>query len=49
MVAIGHDDRHEVGERAPESSAVAGVVHGLVFVVPLWMLVASVVVAAVVR
>ncbi|WP_166404631.1 hypothetical protein [Labedella endophytica] len=45
MVAIGRDDRHDLVERASESSPIAGVVHGLILAVPLWTLVASVIVA----
>ena len=49
MVAITRDDGSELIEDGVPSSAVAGVVHGVVLVAPLWTLVASVVVVAFVR
>ena len=49
MVAINRDDRHELFDRAPESSAIAGILHGFAFAVPLWTLIASVVIVVVVR
>ena len=49
MVVIGRDERYELVERASHPSPVAGIVHGLVFVVPLWTLIASVVLAVVMR
>ncbi|PSL36965.1 hypothetical protein CLV49_0568 [Labedella gwakjiensis] len=49
MVAIGRDDRFEVVEHPSEAPAIAAIVHGLVFVVPAWTLVASVVLLVVLR
>jgi hypothetical protein len=43
MFATERDDRHEVVEHA-SSPAVVGILHGLVLVLPFWMLVASAIV-----
>lgn len=48
MVAIGRDERYELAGRA-SSSPVAGIVHGLVLVIPLWTLIASVAAVALLR
>jgi hypothetical protein len=49
MIAIEHDGRSDSVDRRAPSAAVAGIVHGLVFVLPLWAFAASVVVAVSVR
>lgn len=49
MVAITRDDGFDLVEDGSPSSAVAGIVHGVVFVVPVWTLIASVVVVALVH
>jgi len=42
MVAIGRSDRYEFVERPVEAPAIVAVVHGLVFVIPVWTFVASI-------
>lgn len=49
MVAIDREDRYELGEHPSEASAVAGIVHGFVLMIPAWTLVASVTLVLVVR
>jgi hypothetical protein len=49
MVAMSPDPTHGLVERAHHAPAIAGVVHGLVFVTPVWALLASVVVVFVAR
>jgi hypothetical protein len=42
MVAIGCDDRYELVDSPSAAPAIAGLVNGLVIVVPVWTLVASI-------
>ncbi|WP_166426782.1 hypothetical protein [Labedella populi] len=49
MVAMDSNTRSELAEHPAGTSAVAGIVHGLVFVIPVWLVIASVVVVSVLR
>lgn len=49
MVAMDRSTHFELAEHPMGSSAIAGVVHGLVFVTPVWLVIASAVLIAVIR
>lgn len=49
MVAMDSNTRFELAERQSGTSAVAGIVHGLVFVVPVWLIIASAALVSVLR
>ncbi len=49
MVAISPDARQRLAEHTRESSPIAGLVHALVLVVPVWLLIGSAALVAVIR
>jgi hypothetical protein len=49
MVAMDGNTRFELTEHPVGTSAVAGIVHGLVFVAPVWLVIASAALVAVIR
>jgi hypothetical protein len=49
MASAGSDIRFELADARVQASAISGILHGLVFVAPVWLVLASVVVAFVSR
>jgi hypothetical protein len=48
MVAMDGNTRFDFAQHPVGSSAVAGIVHGLVLVTPVWLVIASAIVVAVI-
>jgi hypothetical protein len=49
MASAGSDIRFELADARVQSSAISGILHGLVFVIPVWLMIAGVALVSLTR